>query len=121
MNPSGIKIKKKDAERLERLNKNYFEMVDWEPFFNLMRAYFPDCTIVSDVSKFSQPRQQTGHFVYNNGIIIIMSTMVCFSESKPVYYFPGVDLQIACEDLHSTYSLDELAEMLKKARVSGKI
>lgn len=116
----GIKIKKKDVERLNFLSKKYFEMVDWEPFFNLMRAYFPNCTIKSDESAFGYQRQQKGHFVYNNGTII-MSTMICFSESKPVYYFPGTDLQIACEDLRSTYSLDELAEMLKKARASGKI
>lgn len=120
MNLSGIKIKKEEAKRLDALSKKYFEMVDWEPFFNLMRAYFPDCAIVSDVSKYSQPRQQKGHFVYNNGIII-MSTMVCFSESKPVYYCPGMVLRIACEELYPTYSLDELAEMLKKARTSGKI
>ena len=119
-NLSGIIIKNEDRERIEQLNKKYFEMVDWEPFFNLMRAYFPDCTIDSDVSKFSQPRQQTGHYVHNNGIVI-MTTMVCYSETNPVYYFPGVDLQVACEDLHSTYSLDELADMLKKARTAGKI
>lgn len=120
MNLSGIKIKKEEAERLEALSKKYFEMVDWEPFFNLMRAYFPDCTIKSDESMVGYQRPQHGHFVYNNGTII-MSTMICFSESKPVYYFPGVDLQIACEELYPTYSLDELAEMLKKARASGKI
>ena len=117
---TGIIIKKKDRERLEQLNKKYFEMVDWEPFFNLMRAYFPNCTIVSDESIFGPNHQQSGHFIHNNGIVI-MSTMVCFSETKPVYYFPGTDLQIVCEDLHSTYSLDELAEMLKKARAAGKI
>lgn len=116
----GIKIKKKDKERLAGLSKKYFEMVDWEPFFNLMRAYFPNCTIKSDELVVGYQRPQQGHFVYNNGTII-MSTMICFSESKPVYYFPGVDLQVACEDLRSTYSLDELAEMLKKARTSGKI
>lgn len=120
MNLSGIKIKKEEAKRLNALSKKYFEMVDWEPFFNLMRAYFPDCTIKSDESMVGYQRPQHGHFVYNNDTII-MSTMICFSESKPVYYFPGVDLQIACEDLRSTYSLDELAEMLKKARASGKI
>lgn len=116
----GIKIKKKDVERLQALSKKYFEMVNWEPFFNLMRAYFPNCTIKSDESVVGHQRPQQGHFIYNNDIII-MSTMICFSESKPVYYFPGVDLQITCEDLHSTYSLDELAEMLKKARAADKI
>lgn len=92
-------------------------MVNWEPFFNLMHAYFPNCTIKSDESAVDYQR---GHFIYSDGTII-MSTMICFSESKPVYYSPGIDLRIVCEDLHPTYSLDELAGMLKKARAAGKI